>query len=273
MFLDLHTHSTASDGQYRPDEIIQMAVNLELEAIAITDHDTVDGIAEARKAARSLGMNFIPGIEISTQLEEEIHVLGYFIDEKNEQLRSACQEFMDSRLGRGNRIAEYLRYRGVAVDLEEIKSLAGEGSLGRPHFARYLQDHGYVRTRQEAFLRYLDTPEFHRQTDRIKPTPQEAIRLIHGAGGKAVIAHPGLLKMGKHWQESLFKSLREEGLDGIEAYYGKHTSAQIKYYRNLATELGLKVSCGSDFHGEKVKPTVKLGMIFPDEYRGMLIKE
>lgn len=108
MFLDLHTHTTASDGQYRPDEIIQMAVNLELEAIAITDHDTVDGIAEAREAARTLGVNFIPGIEISTQMEEEIHVLGYFIDENNEQLQSACQEFMDSRLGRGNRIAEYL---------------------------------------------------------------------------------------------------------------------------------------------------------------------
>lgn len=271
MFLDLHTHSTASDGQYCPADLILKAKEKHLLVIAITDHDTVDGISEAKEAAIAAEVNFIPGIEISTALGEEIHVLGYYVDEKNKQLQSACEEFMDSRKARGNRIAEYLMEKGISVDLDEIKESAGEGSLGRPHFAKYLQEHGYVKTRQEAFTRYLNTPDFHKKTDRIKPTPQEAIRLIHEAGGKAVIAHPGLLKMGKAWQESLFSCLKEAGLDGIEAYYGKHTFQQTKLYRNLAVKFGLKITCGSDFHGEQVKPSVGFGMEFPDMYKDLLI--
>ena len=143
--------------------------------------------------------------------------------------------------------------------------------MGRPHFAEYLQKHGYVRSRQEAFDRYIDTPSFHKATDRVLPSPREAISLIHQVGGKAVLAHPGLLKMGKRWQESLIKDLKVAGLDALEVYYSKHCKAQERCYLSLAKRLGLGISAGSDFHGEKVKPDVKLGMKVEDLRKEVLI--
>lgn len=259
MKLDLHTHSIASDGEHTPTELIRLAKEQKLELYAITDHDTIDGIAEAKAAAKELGVNFVPGIEISTELGEEIHMLGLWIDEKNQALVSACEEYKQMRLGRGLRIIKYLQTVGIDIseqDMPEDKI----GSLGRPYFAEFLQEHGYVRTRQEAFDRYLNSPAFHKATDRKKPTPEEAIALIHKAGGKAVLAHPGLLKMGKRWQESLIHNLVSSGLDGIEVYYQKHTASQIRFYRKLALEANLMCSCGSDFHGKKVKPNVPFGM-------------
>lgn len=297
MKLDLHTHTTASDGQYTPSEIIMLARKKKLEYLAITDHDTVDGIAEAKAelSAGNIGkrdvsnygtgegfgdesgpenayrLQFIPGIEISTQLEEEIHILGFYIDENNDALQSKCKEFMDSRINRGQRICDFLRTKRVEITFPEVEAYAGQGSLGRPHFAQFLQEHGYVKSRQEAFERYLNTREFHEATDRIKPTPQEAIELIHRAGGVAVLAHPGLLKMGKRWQESLIKQLAEAGLDGMECFYHKHTQKQRNYYRRLAEDFRLGYSCGSDFHGEKVKPEVPFGMELDEQYVDKLV--
>ncbi len=260
MKIDLHTHSTVSDGQYTPTELIRLAKQANLEVIALTDHDTVDGIKEAREAAGQLGQPFIAGIEISTRKEEEIHMVGLGIDEDHPALIAETKKLMEDRANRGAVITEYLRALGISVDYEEVKAMAGEGSVGRPHFAQYLQKHGYVRSRQEAFDRYLNTPSFHKATDRILPPPEEAIELIHLSGGKAVLAHPGLLKMGKSWQEDFICRLKECGLDAIEAYYSKYSKAQEKYYRALAKRYDLKISVGSDFHGEKVKPDVKLGM-------------
>ncbi len=271
MRLDLHTHSTASDGQYSPREMVQKAKAAGLELYALTDHDTVAGQAEAIEAAKELGVNYVPGIEISTHDGEEIHMLGLYIDPCNEELIAKCQYFMEDRLGRGERIISFLQEKGIAITLEEVQALAGEGSLGRPHFAEFLQGHGYVKSRQEAFDRYLNTREFHQKTDRLKPSPEEAIALIHQAGGKAVLAHPGLLKMGKRWQESLISGLTEAGLDGIEAFYHKHTFMQTKYYKKLANQYGLAVSCGSDFHGEKVKSNVPFGMELDEQYRDWII--
>lgn len=260
MKIDLHTHSTVSDGQYTPTELIRLAKHANLEVIALTDHDTVDGIKEAREAAGQLGQPFIAGIEISTRKEEEIHMVGLGIDEDYPALLAETKKLMEDRANRGVVITEYLRELGISVDYEEVKAMAGEGSVGRPHFAQYLQKHGYVRSRQEAFDRYLNTPSFHKVTDRILPPPEEAIELIHLSGGKAVLAHPGLLKMGKSRQEDFICRLKKCGLDAIEAYYSKYSKAQEKYYRDLAKRYDLKISVGSDFHGEKVKPDVKLGM-------------
>lgn len=262
--IDLHTHSSASDGQYAPTELIDLAKKKELSVIALTDHDTVSGIKEARSRASEINQPFIAGIEISTRKEEEIHIVGLGINEDNPKLLVMTQKMMQDRLNRGDVIVEYLSKLGVNVDFEEVKELAGEGSVGRPHFAEYLQKHGYVRTRQEAFERYIDTPSFHKATDRILPSPEEAIALVHEAGGKAVLAHPGLLKMGKRWQEDLIYKLKETGLDAIETYYSKYSKAQEKYYRSLAMRYDLAVSVGSDFHGELVKPDVKLGMQIED---------
>lgn len=273
MKLDLHTHSTASDGQYTPRELVEMAKKNELKMYALTDHDTVAGIEEARRRADELEVNFIPGIEISTRKGEEIHMLGLFINEQCSDLINACQNYRERRIGRGERICAFLKEKGIEISKEELRQIAGDASLGRPHFAKILQEKGIVRTRQEAFSRYLDTAEFHRKTDGMKPAPEEAIEIIHRAGGLAVLAHPGLLKMGKRWQESLIKELKEAGLDGIESFYNKHTHMQKKYYRKLAEQNGLMISCGSDFHGEKVKPSVNFGMELADEYVPMLVRK
>lgn len=273
MKLDLHTHSTVSDGQYTPSELVEMAKKNELKMYALTDHDTIAGIEEARRRAGELGVNFISGIEISTHKGEEIHMLGLFIDEQCSDLINACQVYRERRIGRGERICAFLKEKGIEISKEELREIEGKASLGRPHFAKILQERGIVKTRQEAFGRYLDTAEFHRKTDGQKPAPEEAIEIIHRAGGLAVLAHPGLLKMGKRWQESLIKGLKEAGLDGIESFYNKHTYMQKKYYRKLAEENGLMISCGSDFHGEKVKPNVNFGMELADEYVQMLVRK
>ena len=273
MKLDLHTQSTVSEGQDTPSELVEMAKKNELKMYALTDHDTIAGIEEARHRAGELGVNFIPGIEISTHKGEEIHMLGLFIDEQCSDLINACQVYRERRIGRGERICAFLKEKGIEISKEELKEIEGNASLGRPHFAKILQERGIVKTRQEAFGRYLDTAEFHRKTDGQKPAPEEAIEIIHRAGGLAVLAHPGLLKMGKRWQESLIKGLKEAGLDGIESFYNKHTYMQKKYYRRLAEENGLMISCGSDYHGEKVKPNVNFGMELADEYVPMLVRK
>lgn len=288
--IDLHTHSTASDGQYTPSELIQLAIAKDIKYFALTDHDTVSGISEAVSASEKYNkalvdnnlslseiekrrFDFIPGIEISTHDGCEIHILGLNIDYKNPKLLEACNQYMEERDNRGPRIQKYmLEKKNIKIDLGEVAELAGDGSLGRPHFAKWLVNHNYVRSIQEAFDRYLNSPEFHMATDRTLPSPQEAIALIHEAGGIAVLAHPGLLKMGRKWQESLISELVSSGLDGIEACYYKHTFIQTKNYKKIAQKYNLFISYGSDFHGEKVKSSVPLGMEAPDDFN-LIINE
>ena len=268
MVIDLHTHTTNSDGELTPQELIENAHAIGCSLIAITDHDTVSGIAEGRKAAEALGMRFVPGIEISTQEKEEVHMLGYEIDENNEALCKACQEFADSRARRAELICDFLATKGIVVNMEEIRQISGGEIIGRPHFAAYLEKHGYVPNRKEAFARYLNTPSFHAAVTRQKPSPQEAIQLIHQAGGKAVLAHPGLLKKNVYEVEVFIRELKDAGLDGIECIYHKHTPSQIKKFLELAKKYELKTGCGSDYHGAHVKPDVPLGMkIEPERYR------
>lgn len=269
--IDLHTHTTASDGQYTPSEIIQLAKEKSIQTLAITDHDTVSGLKEAIEAAKQQNLNLIPGIEISTHKGVEIHMLGFFIDHKNAKLVEACNEYELSRSNRAVRICDYLNRLGIPVDLDEVKTYAGAGAIGRPHFAQWLQEHGMVKSRQEAFERYLDTPRFKAETEREKPSPEEAIQLIHEAGGLAVIAHPGLIKFGKKNQEELIRGLKNKGLDGIECLYSKHEKKQEEFYMKLARKYDLKITAGSDFHGEKVKPEIALGVKLtpqrlPDKY-------
>lgn len=265
LHLDLHIHTTASDGQYAPAEIINLAKSAQLAMVAVTDHDTVDGISEAKRQAAILGINFVPGVEISTQGTEEIHILGYRIDETTPKLINCCREYNKSRLERGKRICSFLERQGLNVPLQEVRLLAGSGSLGRPHFAAWLQEHGYVSSKQEAFQKYLDTPEFHANTDRIKPTPQEAIKLIHQSGGIASLAHPGLLKMTLERQGQLISQLKAVGLDAVECFYSKHSDLQTERYLSFVEKFNLNISCGSDFHGEQIKPDVLLGMEFDME--------
>ena len=260
MYIDLHTHTTASDGQYSPSELVKKAKDMGLERLAVTDHDTVSGLEEAENAANQYDVEFIPGIEISTHMGIEIHILGLGIDYRNPILVQECEAFENSRAKRATKICEYLNRICIPVVLEEVQEYAGDGSIGRPHFAQWLQEHGYVKSRKEAFSRYLNTSRFKAETERTKPSPEEAIKLIHQAGGIAVMAHPGLLKYGKSNQESLICKLKLSGLDGLECFYSKHDKKQEEYYLRLADKYDLKISCGSDFHGEKVKPEITLGM-------------
>ena len=269
MFLDLHTHTTASDGQYSPTQLVDMAKGMNLELLAITDHDTMAGLKEAQERADEVGMHFIPGIEISCQDVEEIHILGYGIEPSNPDLLSACNTWSQARRDRGNLIGDYLSALGIDVDLDIVKSYAGDGNLGRPHFAKYLIENGIVDSRKEAFDLYLDTEEFKKSTDRKKPSPADAIKLIHSAGGKAVLAHPGNYKKADITE--LVQRLAEVGLNGIECFYSKHDESQIQEYLRLAKKYELRVGCGSDFHGEDVKPDVKLGMELDESFRKDLI--
>lgn len=268
MLIDLHTHSTASDGQYTPVELIQKAVLCDLELFAITDHDTVQGLSDAEKYAKAQSLSFVPGIEISTQDIEEIHILGYGIDYNNLELLSACDAFSKDRSNRGQVIVDYLKSLNIDIDLKVVKSYVGEGNLGRPHFARYLMEYGIVKSRKEAFDKYLDTEDFKKATDRKKPCCLEAIKLIHGAGGKAVLAHPGIYRMSEDLLDNLVSRLVEIGIDGIECFYSKHSKSQTEKYLEYISRYNLKTSCGSDFHGEKVKPDVGLGMGFDFEQFG-----
>ena len=260
MMIDLHTHSTASDGQHSPTELAQLVFQKGIRLWSLTDHDTFDGIAEAGEMAGKLGIPFIPGIEISTQDIEEIHILGYYIDINDPGLKRKCEEFREARLGRGPRIRDYLKTKGIEVNLDTVVGYAQGSVLARPHFARYLVEYGYVSNRKEAFDKYLDTDEFKSATDRRKPAPVETINLIHNAGGMAVLAHPGYYHMSEVELKDMIDRLYDIGLDGIECFYSKHSKEQTQLYLEIARKYGFKVSGGSDFHGEKVKPDIALGI-------------
>lgn len=266
--VDLHIHSSASDGQYTPAEIVCMAKEKGCELIAITDHDTVGGVSEERKCAEQLGVNFISGIEISAQAEEEIHILGYGINENNPELVEQCSVFAMERKNRAKSICDFLGRKNILVDMKKIQEIANGEIIARPHFAQYLQVYEYVSTRKEAFDKYLDTEEFHAAVTRNKPSPQEAIQLIHNAGGLAFLAHPGFIKKTKEELSLFVWELKKYGLDGIECFYSKHNQEQTKYFYELAEKYDLLVSCGSDFHGEKIKPEVLLGMSLNKNFYG-----
>ncbi len=256
--VDLHIHTTRSDGQYTPAEVAALAHRAGIEIMAITDHDSVAGVAEGRSAAEALGIGFVSGIEISVRGNRELHILGYRIDERDAALESMCIEFARLRGVRQQRIIDYLATHGVIISPAQVRALAGDAAVGRPHFARAMTELGYVSSPREAFDKYLGTPEFD-AVERPKPTPQHGIDVIRRAGGIAVLAHPKLLKLDDTALDSLVKTLVSSGLGGIECYYGTHSEYETARYLTLAEKYGLLVTGGSDFHGEAVKPDVALG--------------
>lgn len=259
--IDLHIHSTASDGQYTPTQLIIMAQKIGLSIIALTDHDTTAGLAEAKQAAQRLGVRLISGIELDTKypgIGGNFHILGYGIDSAHPALQELCSDFATQRQERAKRIFSYLEQYGVCPSRQRVYELAGNGVIGRPHFARAMAEQGLVSNTKEAFDRYLDTPQFQ-TIDRPKPHPRKAIDMIMQAGGIAVLAHPSQLKLGDDALNDLLVELKSCGLGGIECYYSTHSQEQTVQYIALADQLGLYITGGSDFHGEKVKPQIELG--------------
>lgn len=250
--VDLHTHSTASDGQYTPAELAGLVKKRGAEVWALTDHDSVGGVNEAMAAGEALGLRVIRGVELSADDYLNLHILGYNFSV------SALQNWFDNLQGGRNnrkyRIRDFLRTKGLEVPLDEVDEEAAGGSVGRPHFAKVMLRHGMVATRKEAFDLYLDTPEFQEIEKGTKPSARECVERIKAAGGKVSLAHPYQIVLNGETLEELLKRLKVYGLDAIECYYPKHTPEQTAEYLGLAKKYGLHVTGGSDFHGEKNKP-------------------
>ena len=252
--VDLHTHTTASDGTYTPAELVREAARRGVRVLAITDHDSTEAIEPALAAAREYPpLEIVPGIEINTEAAGgEVHILGYFLDHAAPWLRALLGEFRQERLARVHRIAERLADLGLPIDPAEVFALVREGSAGRPHIAQVMVQKGYVATVKEAFDRYLasDKPAYlsHRKVD-----PREACAIVHRAGGVAVLAHPSF----HHASEALVRELVPTRLlDGLECYYAEHTAEQTAGFLALCRELDLVATGGSDFHGPPVRAAV-----------------
>lgn len=247
---DLHTHTTASDGQGAPAVNVRLAREAGLAAVAITDHDTTAGIEEALAEGARLGVRVVPGVELSTMQDGvEIHVLGYFVDWRDERWRERLRAQRNARARRNAMMLERLAELGLPVDREEVERAAdgraSGGVIGRLHIAAALVARGYVSSVAEAFERYLGNggAAYVRVP---RPTPREAVDWIHEAGGAAVIAHPGL-----YGRNDLVEALLRAGADGIEAYHSDHGPDDEARYADMAARLGVIATGGSDYHGER----------------------
>ncbi len=242
--VDLHLHTTASDGQLSPTALVGLAQERGLDVIAITDHDTTNGIEEAQRAAQGSPV-VIPGIELSAEdAGGDVHTLGYFMNIHEPVFQEQLVRFRDERLQRARRVVERLAALGLPVEWERVMAMADSGSVGRAHIARAMVEAGYVSTVKEAFDRYLQVggPAY---IVRRRLSPEEAIELIHGAGGVAVLAHPGLVP---HYESLLIERLIPAGLDGIEVVHPDNPPPVEQRTRELAQQYNLIMTGGSDFH-------------------------
>lgn len=260
--VDFHTHSTFSDGTFTPTELINHAVDVGLSAIALTDHDTINGINEAFEASRNKNIEFVPGIEFSVTDGTEIHIIGLFIDYENKTLLDVIQKTRSQRESRMKGVIEKLQNWGFNITYEEAQELAGGDFVGRAHIAHILMDKGYVASVKEAFDKYigLNKPCY---VEKKEITPKDAITAIRSAGGLAFLAHLHQTKFDFQQLDNLLGKLKSYGLNGIEGYYTEYTNEHIKEFRTLAQKHNLFYSGGSDFHGA-MKPTVKLRSGYSD---------
>jgi hypothetical protein len=261
--IDLHAHTTASDGSLTPTELIALAAEIGLSAVAVTDHDTVDGLTEALEAARSRSLECVPGIELSIAYRPgKLHLLGYFIDPAHPGLCERLRVLKENRARRNERMIAKMQALGLPITLEEVAAEAGSETIGRPHMALALAKKGIVGSVQEAFDRYLaDGALAHVPKDKI--ALEEGIALIQSAGGLAFLAHPHTLKLAADTLPAELLRLREMGVDGVECYYSQYDPARTSQFLQLAREAGLLASGGSDFHGV-TKPHVRLGCVDGD---------
>lgn len=259
-YIDLHVHTSASDGTMTPREVIKLASEKGLSAISVTDHDTTDGIDEAVSAGIEFNIEVVPGIELSCALDKkEIHILGYYIDYRNKEFSDRLNELKKVRDNRNDMIAEKFNAMGIPVSMKEMHEMYPDAIITRAHFASYIYEKGYAGSIKEVFDRYLNDngPCF---VAREKLNPAETINMIHKTGGLAFLAHPVRYRLGKSELEKTVKLLAEYGLDGLEAVYSTYTLSDETQIRMLAKENRLIISGGSDFHGSN-KPFIELGKV------------
>lgn len=252
--VDLHLHTTASDGALTPTQLVNLCAERGLRVICISDHDTTNGLPEALQAAAAYPeLAIIPGIELSTDIPgSEIHILGYYVAHYDERLQRILSDFRDGRRNRGRRMVENLNAMGIEISWERVQEIAGDASIGRPHIARALVEGGYVQYPKDAFDKYIgrNGPAY---ADRVKLTPAEAVRLLLDRGALPVMAHPtySASKSDRGAVDSLpgiLADLTDAGLVGMEVYYGDYTPEQVKWLRGLADDFGLIPCGGSDYH-------------------------
>lgn len=253
LLADLHTHSSASDGQYAPGQVVELARQAGVQCLALTDHDTVDGLDEAVQAGERLGIRVLRGVELGAKEDRHLHILGLGLAPICPAMETLCRTLKDSRAERKYRIVKFLAEKGIDIDLGEVEELAQGGLVARPHFAQVMVRHGYVSSMREAFDQYLDTDEYQR-IERFKADAADCIAAIRQSGGRAVLAHPCQLNLSMEALEALVKRLKEAGLEGLECYYPQHTPKMAAEYQALAEKYGLHITAGSDFHGETVHP-------------------
>ncbi len=260
--VDLHIHSTASDGIRSPDELVAMAGEKSLSVISITDHDTLDGIREGASAADKLEMEFIPGIELSVDLEEKglsAHLLGYFpgadtplLCSESHSLGKAIAYVQGGRSRRNPRILEKLADNSIHIDMETVQLIAGGDVVGRPHIAEAMLNAGYVGSMNEAFTRFLAKGK-SAYVERDRLSILRAIEVILESGGLPVMAHPGYIELDRGMLRSLFKRMKDYGLAGIEVYYPSHTASIMKMLKSFAREFEFVITGGTDYHGRSIE--------------------
>lgn len=259
--IDLHTHSTFSDGSLTPAALAREAGRLKLAAVALTDHDGTTGVQLFLDACREEGVRGISGVEISVDFKSgTMHMLGYFLDHRSADLESALARLRGGREDRNHEILARLNRLGIALAWDEVAAYAEEDVVGRPHFAQALISRGYVKTKDEAFDRYLGKGKAA-YVERYRLSAEESVRMIRRAGGVPVLAHPFTLGLHRNGLRELVGELRAVGLGGIESYYSEHDEEQVKICLSLARELDLAVSGGSDFHGAG-NPDIHMGRGF-----------
>lgn len=262
--IDLHTHTCKSDGSYTPTELVDYAIEKNLAAVAITDHDSIEGLDEALSHAAALterglpSVEVIPGIEFSTKYgKQDVHIVGLYISYDSGDFKRALHGFVNSRLNRNLRMCENLQAADIDITYEKLIHMYPGAVITRAHYASYLLEHGYVKSRQDAFARYLgDHTKYF--VPREKVTPSQAVELILRAGGVPILAHPPLYHMGNARLDTLVSLLKADGLMGIEVFYSTYSNQDVRDMQRLADKYDLLVSGGSDFHGAN-KPGLDLG--------------
>lgn len=254
--IDLHIHSTASDGKFSPADIVRKSAELGLTVISIADHDTVNGIAPALAAARSFpSLKVIPGVEINTDVPHgEAHVLGYFIDISNPELLDTLSRLRDSRKERAQKMVAKLGNLGIHIDWVRVQEIAGSGAIGRPHIAQAMLEKGYITSNKEAFIKYIGR-EGPAYVEREKITPVEAVELVLRSNGLPVLAHP----LTVDDPEAMMIELKAAGLAGVEAYYNGYSAKEVNRLVSLANKHNFIVTGGSDYHGLDASTETMIG--------------
>ena len=254
--VDLHMHTTHSDGVYSPAELVTKAKELGLDAISITDHDNINGIEEAIEAGDSMGIDVIPGVEISSEFNgREVHILGYFINHKDLEFKRYLHFFREERVKRAERILTKLDSLGLHLTMEDVMAVAKNSAIGRPHIAKAMCEKGLVSSYYEAFNKYIGNgcPAHEK---KVHLSPESAYKIITDAGGLSFIAHPAFM------QEDILKDLIEAGVDGIEVFHPSHTAQKVKFYKGIVSEYYLLESGGSDYHGGQRNDDANFGRYY-----------